>query len=558
MPSSRALSLNSTSTIKAKAGQSIRITGQFIASLNLPIPVGGSSSKYYGSSTSLSIIGPFDEDFSVNVQTGETYVSFYLASTGDLESFNTKTIIDSDKSKMLGSTSLSTRIRAQAGRVINKPNGQSLTKGSIQSQTWQSKWAIPADVDRIGIMLWHLDNSNGLVGVRACHAVTETFYEHGAGVDATDISNRKFHPYFNRTGFRTLDDVTSLYGWKSMTWAGAVSPVLAAPLASSNAGATSAVGTFSISDMVDLPPCPAHPADISAGGDASFRYWMARVFIPGSAVNKYAFSPFMESTVKSKLNMGLVQRFSQAGGDLVTTSIGSSTGETAPPNASLPIALVYNSKKYGRMHALFGDSTRQGQGSPVSDEQYNPWLVRACTGYIGNSIFTPLNFGCSGLKFNDYFSCALVNIPLLKPYSAELQCASTNDGPWATLLDAQKYFQMTFGKCQEFVEICSLNGVIPILGTMMPCSSGTIPSSALGKSIDNLRVAHNARCIAYCNSIGIPYFDPDGLINDGGTVDAFGVYRIKSQLTNDSIHQNEAGTKLFAQEYISNVLPLID
>lgn len=419
---------------------------------------------------------------------------------------------------------------AKTNKRYYVPIGTSITPGSTLSQTWCAKFAIPSDADEVGLVIRHHDTSNALTGVRACIAATESFYPHSTTDD-------KFHPFVQGTGRRVLDDATTLYGWRSVTWGGASSPTLAAPSAIGGAGFTnlSNVPSVAESDGIFLPPdvLPS-AADIAAGGDSAFRYVLARVFVPGAAGNKYAFSAFAPSTSRSTINNGWVSRFSTAGGDIVTTSINTSTGDAT---SFLPVGLWYRSRSLGYGVVGFGDSLLQGQGSSVTDEAMQPWLHRACAAKGA----TFINFGCSGQTQATFYSAAQTFLASSTAQYAVFGASSPNDGPWATLLAAQQYFMTAKQRVQTFISLALAAGKRPIIYTQPPCSTSIIPSTSTGAQIDAERRAHNAWVKTLTNALVLDY---DGIFTDGGTVDAQGVHRFKTSLSSDTIHPNEAGSKL--------------
>lgn len=430
--------------------------------------------------------------------------------------------------------------RTPGNERIYKPIGNTITPNSSSDQTWQIKAAIPADADEVALIFFHHDNQNALTGVRACYAATESFYPHSTTDD-------KFHPFVNGAGKRTLDDTLTIWGWRSMTWSGANSPTLAQPAAVGGTALLSNVPSVATSDFGPLPPgvLPS-AADIAAGGSAAFRYVLFRVYVPGAIGNKYAFSAFAPSTSSTTLNNGWVTRFSQSGGDIVTTAINTSTGDYTN---WLPVAIVYRSRSRGRNVAFCGDSLTQGQGATVTDEGMAPWAVRACTLVDRGLRWSPINLGCSSQTQATFLAAAQSALPVLKPHMAAFQCGSPNDGPFTTLLSMQQYTVAALGRVHEFLKTCSSNSITPVLETWAPCAVATIASSALGLTIDAERRAHNDRIRAICVAGGAKLFDYDALITDGGTVDAFGVFRIRAALTSDGTHPNEAGSKILAAAF---------
>lgn len=426
---------------------------------------------------------------------------------------------------------------------IYKPIGNTITPGSVTSQTLQIKAAIPADADAVGAIFFHHDTSNALTGVRACVAATEIFYG--------STSDELRHPFANGAAVKTLDDAGSLYGWRSATWGGAASPTLAAPAAVGGTAGLSNVPTSAVMDMVPLPPLPISATDIAGGGDPAFRYVMLRFYIPGSAGNKYAFSAFTHSVVKSAINAGWVTRFGQSGGDVVTTAINTTCGDS--PSLSLPVAIVYRSKSRGRGFLFCGDSITQGQGSTVTDEQMQPYVMRACNRFTAGK-WSPINIGCSSQTQATFLAAAQSAIPALKPAVAMFQAGSVNDGAWATLLAMQQYTIAAMGRVQTFLALCAANSVQPVLATWIPVPAASIASSALGLTIDAERRAFNARIRAIGAAGGAMIFDADALLTDNGTVDAFGVRRIAASLTPDGTHPNEAGSKVLDLGLYTQVL----
>ena len=428
----------------------------------------------------------------------------------------------------------------QSNKKYYKPIGTSITPGSTLSQTWCVKFAIPADAFEVGLTFHHHDTSNALTGVRACIAATESFYPHSTNDD-------KFHPFVQGSGRRVLDDATSLYGWRSVTWGGAVSPTLAAPSAVGGAGFTnlSNLPTTAESDGIILPPDVLPSAtDIAAGGDPAFRYVLARVYIPGSAGNKYAFSAFTPSTARSAINNGWVSRFSTAGGDIVTTSINTSTGDATN---WLPVGLWYRSASAGYGIVVFGDSLTQGQGSTVTDEQMQPWAMRAAHNVRADFV----NYGCSGQTQATFYTVMQSVLPSSGSQVAMFQAGSPNDGPWTTVLGIQQYFQTAKQRVLTFISTAIAAGKLPYVTTMPPVPNTTIASSATGKLIDNERVSHNTWVKSLTAARVLDY---DAILTDNGTVDANGVFRIQASLTSDGLHGNEAASKLLATA-LAAILP---
>jgi hypothetical protein len=438
---------------------------------------------------------------------------------------------------------------SQATRTL-MPCGIDKTVSSTLSQTWAVKASIPADATQVGLIAFHSAPGFALTGVRSCVAATESFYPHSASAD-------RFHPFVAGTDRRVLDDTATIYGWRSMTWSGANSPTLPNPGAENTP-------TYAASDLVALPDLPPSATDIAAGVAlgypaaelAKFRYVIFRVFVPGAVGNEYAFAPFNDNSVYSAAtNKGFVRRHSTSSGDIVTTAVNTSTGDSA--SSSLGWAIVYRSGSNGRNCLFSGDSLVQNNATITNAEPYAPWGARACyaAGAGDGRAWSPINFGCAGVGMAAYYAAVIVAIPALQPHAASLAIASVNDmSGLTTLALAQTYFSITCRqRVMDFIALCNTNRVRPILQTMQPApASFGIASSALGKTIDNERRAHNAWARSLCGaSAAALLFDLDALLTDSGTVDAFGVYRIQAALTPDGTHQNEAGVRLMVPVFAS-------
>lgn len=195
----------------------------------------------------------------------------------------------------------------------------------------------------------------------------------------------------------------------------------------------------------------------------------------------------------------------------------------------------------------------QGQGSGVTSEGMAPWIVRACTLVRGGTRWSPINLGCSGQTSAVALAAAQSALPILKPHMAAFQCGSQNDNSGVaigTLLLMQQLTLAWLGRAHEFLKTCASNQIAPVLMTVAPFPPGIIASSSLGLTIDAERRAHNARVRAICAAGGARLFDKDALLSDAGNVDAFGVYRIRAELTGDGgSHQNEAGSKILATDF---------
>lgn len=424
--------------------------------------------------------------------------------------------------------------RASSNTMLYKPIGTTITPGSQVAQTLAAKFAIPADADSIALVFSHHDTSNALTGVRAVVAATEQFYPAGDNL----------HPFVAGSERRVLDDATTMYGWRSVTWGGAASPTLAAPSALGNVVGLSNNATEAESDYIALPPdVLASAADIAAGGDPAFRYVLIRIYIPGAAGNKYAFSGYAPSTTKTAANGGWVCKFGQSGGDVVTTAINTSTGAASN---WLPVGIKWRSRSKGFGVAFFGDSLMQGQGSVVTAEGMMPWPVRACNRRSGKHRAVAINYGCSGQKLSVFLAVAKAKIPGMYAKVTVMESASTNDGPWTTLLAMQQYTAAALSAVHDFIDTCIANNKIPVVMTFPPVAPSIIASSALGKTIDNERVAHNTRIKALTSAL---VYDFDAILTDSGSVDAYGVCRIKAALTSDAMHENETASDLLATDF---------
>ena len=529
------------------SGQSIAISS-IVGTVTAAVTAGtAKGTTLLSDSTGGGTFGPYTSGAVVLVQAGVDSIVDYDIGTSPINSYQeaakVKRGVGGDSPVLVDDSGEGVAAQSLVNKSNKKyyiPNGTSVTPGSTIDQTWCAKFAIPADAFEVGLTFHHHDTSNALTGVRACIAATESFYPHNTTDD-------KFHPFVQGSGRRVLDDATSLYGWRSVTWGGSASPTLGAPSAVGGVGFVnlSNLPSRAESDGIILPPDVLPSAtDIAAGGDPAFRYVLARVYVPGSAGNKYAFSAFTSSPTRSSINNGWVSRFSIAAGDKVTTSINSSTGDAS---FFLPVGLWYRSASSGYGVVVFGDSLTQGQGLAVGDEQMQPWAMRAA--HLAGADF--VNFGCSGQTQDTFYTVMQSVLPTLGVQVAMFQSGSPNNGPWTTVLGIQQYFQLAKQRTLNFISTAIAAGKMPYVATMPPSPTSIIASSSTGKLIDNERVAHNnwVRTLTAAK-----VFDYDAILTDNGTVDANAVCRIQASLTGDGLHGNEAASKLLATA-LAAILP---
>lgn len=369
----------------------------------------------------------------------------------------------------------------QIGFAIRR-NGAAQKLSSSQ-RVWSSQ-PFPTEVNNVTIVN-QIPVPEGVNGFRL-------IYENGVGA-ATSVYTARY-----ATTDAEGSDGSAL-SWSGATFDGSASAALPVPSGS----APQSVITPVISDRVDIPL-------------SDYLYVRSYFTGRGAALNPDA---------------GALEAFSAATGDSYKSgfAIGAVGDSSALPvsygQLIVPSGVVWYRDSRSVTVAAFGGSTLRGQGSTA--DTYGI-VYRACENLDSPALrFTPYVAAQSGQNSTTSTLQLEKTAESIKPDIALILGGSGNDAD----LSEDGFLSMRSRVSQQ-VETCVLNGIKPVVCTLMP-------SVTLTPSQDALRVSQND----WIKSLGVSFIDFSGVAEDPSDPSQI----LPAYDSGDGVHLSDAGQAAVAQ-----------
>ena len=406
--------------------------------------------------------------------------------------------------------------RSLSNVIGYKPVGVNTSIGLSAGRTYCMKIALPAEFDAVQLVHFHHDNVSTTI-YSAAIAATETA--------AIATAEERFKPIVGGAEQNGLNSTTDIYGWRSVTWAGAETITPAAAAAKESP-------VVSVSDWINCASVPR--AD---GGKLPLLLVRLNA---RSGVNAY-YTTAAGADVETTANRGLVAfggSYADTTGAMVTAPADNTP--SAPYDLRLPtLGFRIRSRKLGLTIMGIGDSITQV--TLAVPDKLSTWGFRVAAALTAAGLPCGwINSGVSSFGQQTYWATAKPQMSVWRPGVAVFAGFSPNDGNYTSAGDMRHKMMRSASRVADFIETCAATNAVPVIANGLPCSTSRIAAA----ETDAERVAYNAR-LRQLRERGVFVLDWDGLMTNGAAP-----ARIRAEYQYDETHPNEAGVQLQADQLL--------
>lgn len=462
--------------------------------------------------------------------------------------------------------------------AMNRINASASNSGAA----WGIKLRLPCDF--YGIRLHFFNQHANTPSWRAVIAATETA--------ATDTSSNLGQPIVGGAAVTSLDSTTTNYGWRTATFANAVTGVHTSPVAAAEAagfvstqviasGTTITIpwdiGTNNV-DLIavykdgvrltattdytvtatstvtlavaatgetykivyvkyqpsilstDVIPCFSVPRADGGSG----RLLMIRACSTDAAANKFTFGPSNAAMrTPTAANRGFIYQTWFGNNSSAVTSPSGFTPTALDANGTPILAIEVFTHAQGSTLLFVGDSLTANDGL-VADAT-SSWGLRAAMDLSTEQ--NPVGFincGCSAQTSATYYAAGLQQLNFFKPSAAFFPNWTPNDYSSPASADVVRYrIAGALARLSQFTDAAETLNTVTIPWTGFPNKASTGLNTA---AKDDIRKSANTLLLASAQSAA----DFDGAVTDGASPAGF----VPAYSYGDDVHVNEAAVEL--------------